>query len=228
MVVIGQFSSPEEAAEQGLVYSDRFKTLRLFQDIFSDWEPSWQAFPINHAMEIAGLAGCIPGAIIAIRLRRILPGLTRARVRWIPIPLSVFVPGALSVMFHEELITKDILLQETPCSVCVETRAICGQVGLGVGLSFGSAFAGSVIIGNFLSLKWVPRSFGGLLWLTKDVISKSSLLLVTLTAAEMVVAGGLVYFQQSAYDSVMEELERRVAEDKREVIDGRIFGMQRD
>ena len=72
MVVIGQFSTPEEAAEHGLVFSNRFKTLRLFQEIFGDWEPWWQAMPINHAGSIAGLAGCIPGALFAFKLRCVL------------------------------------------------------------------------------------------------------------------------------------------------------------
>ena len=166
-------------------------------------------------------------SIRKLNFRRILPGLSRANLRWVPLPLSVFVPGALSGLFHESYITNDILLQETPCSVCVETRAIAGQVGIAVGVSSTSAYAGSLIVGNFLNLKWMPGTFGSLVKLTQNVVSKSSLLLATLTAAEMMVAGGLVYFEQRAYDSVMEELERRVEEDKRGV-DGRLIALERE
>ena len=69
MVIIGQFSKPEEAQEQGLVYSTRVETLQLFKKIFSDWEPWWQAAPLNFSSNIAGGAASIPGLLVALKLR---------------------------------------------------------------------------------------------------------------------------------------------------------------
>eukprot|EP00090_Calanus_glacialis_P039269 TRINITY_DN68393_c0_g1_i1.p1 TRINITY_DN68393_c0_g1~~TRINITY_DN68393_c0_g1_i1.p1 ORF type:complete len:229 (-),score=59.93 TRINITY_DN68393_c0_g1_i1:88-774(-) len=228
MVIIGQFSKPEEAQEQGLVYSTRVETLQLFKKIFSDWEPWWQAAPLNFSSNIAGGAASIPGLLVALKLRRLLPGLTRAKSNWVPIPLSVLVPGSLAGMYHEFLITNDILLQETACPVCVETRAIAGQVALGAGLSSLSAYAGSLIIGDLAKMKWSPRSFGGLVKLTKDVVSQGSMFLVTLIVAQMIIAGVLVQLQRSSHESVMEELERRIEVEEREPIDERVLGLQRE
>lgn len=228
MVIIGQFSRPDEAAEQGLVYSSRVQTLQLFKKIFTEWEPWWQAAPVNYAANIAGVAATIPGLLVALKLRKLLPGLGRAKANWVPIPLSMLVPGSLTGMFHDMQITSDILLQETACPVCVETRAIAGQVALGAGLSSLSAYAGSLIIGDLLKTKWSPRSFGGLVKLTKDVVSQGSILLVTLMVAQMVIAGVLVHLQRSSYESVMEELERRVELEGIEPTDPRVLDLERE
>jgi len=228
MVIVGQFSKPEEATEHGLVYSSRLQTLELFKRIFYDWEPWWQAAPVNYCASIAGAAATFPGLLVALKLRRILPGMARAKSNWVPVPLSMLVPGSLAGMFHEKMITNDILLQETPCPVCVETRAIAGQVALGAGLSSLSAFAGTLIIGDLLKAKWSPRSFSGVVKLTKDVVSQSSMLLVPIIVSQMVIAGVLVFLQRSSHESVMEELERRVEEEGREPVDERVLGLQRE
>jgi len=214
MVVIGQFSSPEDASSQGLVYSSRLKTLHLFRTIFNDWEPWIQALAINQSANVCGVTAAISGALASSRLRNLLPGLSRARARWIPIPLSVCVPGALAIIFHEKLVTNDILLQETACPVCVETRAISGQVAMGVGLTSASAYAGSLLVGDMLSLRWVPKSVGGLLTFTRDTASRSSMFLISLTVFHMLVTGALVHFQRESYETVLKELERRAEADK--------------
>jgi len=227
MVVIGQFSTPEEAADHGLVWSSRQNTLDLFKKIFSEWEPGWQALPINQAFNVSALAASVPGLFVALKLRKLLPGLMRAKANWIPLPLSVMVPGITSGMFHANLVTHDILLQETACPVCVETRAISGQVALGVGMSSLSAYAGSLIVGAFLQAKWFPRSPSELFNLTRKVVSQSSTLMIGWSVVQMVIAGGLVTAQRISYETVMEELERRVQEDKRG-IDHRVLNLDRE
>ena len=69
MVVIGQFSSPEDASSQGLVYSSRLKTLHLFRTIFNDWEPWIQALAINQSANVCGVTAAISGALASSRLR---------------------------------------------------------------------------------------------------------------------------------------------------------------
>ena len=69
MVVIGQFSTSEEAAQHGLVWSSRQNTLGLFKKIFREWEPSWQALPINQAFNVSALAASLPGLFVALKLR---------------------------------------------------------------------------------------------------------------------------------------------------------------
>jgi len=151
----------------------------------------------------------------------------RATLRSIPLPLSVLVPGSVAGLFHRTMVTDDILLQETACPVCVETRAIAGQVGISVGLAAVSAFAGTVVVAHYLNLNWIPRTIWGYRHVIKNLAEKSSMLFVTLIVAEMLAAGGLVYFEQKSFDLVMEELERRVEEDKRGV-DSRLLTLDRE
>merc|ERR1712192_39307 len=152
----------------------------------------------------------------------------RLKSNWVPIPLSMLVPGSLAGMFHEFCITRDILLQETTCPVCVETRAIAGQVALGAVLPAVSAFAGSLILGEFVKMKWSPKSFGGFVKLTNDVVSQGSMFLVVIIVVQMVIAGALVHLQRSSHEAVMEELERRIEMDGRAPIDARLLELERE
>ena len=91
----------------------------------------------------------------------ILPGLRRAPGRWLPVALPVIVPGTLCGMSHDFFVTHDIFLQETSCTVCLETRATALQVTLGAFLPFVSSLAGTLLLGQQMNFKWVPRSRNG-------------------------------------------------------------------
>ena len=95
-----------------------------------------------------------------------------------PVVLPVMVPGALCGLTHDFYVSHDIILQETPCTVCLETRATSLQVALGAFLPFVSSVAGTLLLGHQMSLKWVPRNSNGspntiLLW-PQSYISISS------------------------------------------------------
>ena len=108
----------------------------------------------------------------------IFPGVAKAPGRWLPAVLPVMVPGALCGMSHDFCVSHDIILQETPCTVCLETRATSLQVALGAFLPFVSAVAGTLVLGHQMNLKWVPRNSSGspnsILLLPESYISISS------------------------------------------------------
>ena len=134
-----------------------------------------------------------------------------------PSLVSSLVPASLCGMSHLYLITADIALQETPCSVCVETRATALQVICGAWIPYASSLFGYVMVGRGADLKWVPSTkagWGAWLSMYKDILSKSQNILVAATVAQMLVAGALVYAENSSYWSVMQELDRRVKEDE--------------
>ena len=161
--------------------------------------------------------------------RRILPGLrsmmdrNSGNIRVVissnyPSLVSSLVPASLCGISHLYLITADIALQETPCSVCVETRATALQVICGAWIPYASSLLGYVMVGRGADLKWVPSSRAGWgAWLSfyKDILSKSQNILVAVTLAQMLVAGALVYAETSSYWSIMRELDRRVEEDEK-------------
>ena len=134
-----------------------------------------------------------------------------------PSLVSAMVPGALCGMSHMYWVTADILLQETPCSVCVETRSTALQVICGAWIPYVSSLLGYVMVGRGANLKWIPSEragWGAWLGLYKDVLSRSQNILVAATVAQMLVAGALVYAEASSYWSIMSELDRRVREDE--------------
>ena len=201
MAVIGTFSSPGEAEEKcgaGMVWSTRNSTLDLLKSIFIDWEPSHQAWPINYGIGVCGIAAGTSGFLSCMALSRQLE-LWRHKwtVRFFPLPLSIMVPAALSASLHSYLVTDDILLQETACPVCVETRAISLQVALGAIFPPVAAFGGTLVVGQQVTttkwLKWMPRTMPQLFSFAKTSVLKNQPLLLGMTALNLLIAGGLVY-----------------------------------
>ena len=201
MAVIGTFSSPGEAEEKGgagMVWSTRNSTLTLLKSIFSDWEPSHQSWPIKYGITMCGTAAGASGLLSCLALSKQLE-LWRHKwtVRLFPLPLSIMVPAALSSTFHSYLVTDDILLQETACPVCVETRAISLQVALGAIFPAVAAFGGTLVVGQQITsvkwVKWMPRTMPQLLSFTKSTVLRHQPLLLGMTALNLLLAGGLVY-----------------------------------
>lgn len=235
MAVIGTFSSPGEAEEKGgsgMVWSTRNATLTLLKSMFSDWEPSHQAWPINYGITVCGISAGASGLLSCLALSKQLE-LWRHKwtVRLFPLPLSIMVPAALSATFHSYLVTDDILLQETACPVCVETRAISLQVALGAIFPAAAAFGGTLVVGQQITstkwVKWLPRTMPQLFSFAKSTVLRHQPLLLGLTTLNLLLAGGLVYaevlfpskygypdlfLQVKSYEEVMSELERRAEE----------------
>ena len=203
MAVIGTFSSPEEAEEKGgagMVWSTRNSTVTLLKSLFEDWEPSHQAWPINYGSILCGTAAGTSGLLSCLALSKQLE-LWRHKwtVRFFPLPLSIMVPAALSAMAHNYAVTDDIILQETACPVCVETRAISLQVALGAIFPAAAAFGGTLIVGQQITstkwINWLPRTFPQLISFTKSTVLRHQPLLLGLTALNLLLAGGLVHFE---------------------------------
>ena len=201
MAVIGTYSSPDEAAEKGgagMVWSTRNSTLTLLKSIFKDWQPSQQAWPINYGIHLSGIGAGASGLLSCLALSKQLE-LWRHKwtVRFFPLPLSIMVPAALSATFHSFLVTDDILLQETACPVCVETRAISLQVALGAIFPAVAAFGGTLVVGQTITtnkwVKWLPRTLPQLVSFAKTTVLRNQPLLLGMSALNLLLAGGLVY-----------------------------------
>jgi len=213
--------TPEEASQhEGLEPQSEENAFFNIRNLFYEWEPWYQAFFINNGANIACASGSLAGLYYSRHLRRILPGLSKMSGMGILLPaaLSTLVGGSLSGMTHDFMVTHDILLQKTGCSVCVETRATALQVSLGSLLPFSSCLAGYVLIGHSASFKWIPHKKDGIQGWVKfyyDVYTKSIKPLSIVTLFQMLIAGGLVYLQYKEYHNVLTELERRMDQDKK-------------
>ena len=154
--------------------------------------------------------------------RKVFPELLRltGKMRtwsYMPAALAMTVPASLCGQLHQ-FIVNDIALQETPCSVCVETRATAYQVACGALLPWVAPLPGFILLGKEMSWKWVPhpraswQEWGKMYY---NIFNKSSKMLVGVTVVQMLVAGGLVWAETRDYWSVMDELERRIEEEDR-------------
>ena len=177
-----------------------------------------QAFAINHGPELCSAAASIPGYIFARSLRRQF-GLASSRLRVIPVPLSMLVPAAMAGMVHQKYVVHDILLQETVCPVCIETRAIAMQVTAGSLLPFASALAGTLVVGQFDNARWMPRTARQFGSLAGKSLSATMPLVLGMTVVQLLVVGGLVHQEVWCYEDVMQELNRRYEQDHPEVRD---------
>ena len=201
MAVIGTFLNPEEAEEKGgagMVWGTRNSTLSLLRNIFADWEPARQAWPINYGLALCGTAAGASGLFSYLALSKQLELWKYSKgIRFFPLPLSILVPAACAAAAHQVLVTEDIILQETACPVCVETRAISLQVALGAIFPPVAAFGGTLVMGQLVKstkwVGWVPGSLPQLFSFTKSTILRNQPLLLGITILNLLLAGGLVY-----------------------------------
>jgi len=216
MVALGRVD-PEVATENGLIPASRIEILTELKALFDEWEPRQQAFFMKHGCNFLALAGLLPGYAFSKKFSKILSGVTRARGKWLPIVLPMMVPGALCGLTHEFFVTHDIYLQETRCSVCLESRATALQVTLGAWLPFISSLIGTVILGQQINLKWVPRNRSAFFIFCKNVAARSTPIIAGATLFQMTVAGTVTYLELKSYRSVLVGLEERVAQNKADV-----------
>ena len=171
----------------------------------------------------AAMAGAT-GGILATLLKRQFP-IPRVNffIRNMALPLAVLTPAQLSYLAHKFLVTNDVLLADTACPVCLETRAVALQLATGLLLPAVIAYAGVMVNGqkvnseavsaDMVRVRWLPRSWRGVAGTAYKAAARHSAVLAGLAAAQVVLAGCLVSLQAAARDEVMEELERRVERD---------------
>ena len=131
----------------------------------------------------------------------------------------MLVPAAMAGIAHQKYVVQDILLQETVCPVCIETRAIAMQVTAGSLLPFASALAGTLIVGEFDSARWMPRTAKQFASLVRKSLSATMPLVLGVTVLQLLLVGGLVHQEVWCYEDVMQELNRRYERDHPEVRD---------
>jgi hypothetical protein len=170
------------------------------------------------------VAAGLTGALYVARLKRQF-GMFKEnwQTRWFPLPLTMLVPASIAFIGHQFHVTDDILLQETVCPVCLETRAISMQVAAGALLPPVAALAGYITVGQQVRATWLPRvglrhasDRAGLVKLLKTTVARQQPLLLGVTMLHMLLAGGLVYGQVRCYEEVMAELEERYEAGQRE------------
>lgn len=164
------------------------------------------------------------GGVLATLLKRQFP-IPRVNffIRNMALPLAVLTPAQMSYLAHKFLVTNDVLLADTACPVCLETRAGSLQLATGLLLPAVIAYAGVLVNGmkvnseavtpDMVRVRWLPKSWRGVANTASKTVSRNSAVLAGLAALNLVGVGCLVSLQVATREEVMEELERRVERD---------------
>ena len=119
--------------------------------------------------------------------------------------LGVGIP-AFATLIGNQFIERDILLGLTPCSVCLETRAVCIQMCTGVIVPslIGMMSANHVLV----SSNWKKQFIRGLCLDKRDLL-KCKNIIIGSAIIQAVAVSILVNLQSSEWVNVREELARR-------------------
>lgn len=209
MGAFGLYGDPSEAHSKGMKHVTRLEMRTILEDIFREWEPSSMSWPINYGDAIASGVSAIAGPLFTNRFRNMF-AMRHDRTRIVTMAVSIFTPALPVLILHNELIKKDILLQETKCPVCVETRAVALQVGAGCFLPLALSYVGTMVWAIYHNYRFVPQGASNWLNFTRNSMSKAFPLIAGVSILQAVVAAGLVSLETNSRDKVLQELDRRM------------------
>jgi len=180
------------------VYSDIKKLLKL-------WQPESDIRALTYGYYFPVGLATFPGMAVnqtIINANRLNYGISGKLLNAI---LTVGVPAA-ATLFGTQFIEKDILLGLTPCSVCLETRAVCIQMCTGVIVPslIGMMSANHVLV----SSNWKKQFIRGLCLDKRDLL-KCKNIIIGSAIIQAVAMSILVNLQSSEWINVREELTRR-------------------
>ena len=116
------------------------------------------------------------------------------------------MPALTNYFTYDMIVKKDILLGITPCSVCLETRAVSLQMLTGVIMPACIGLMGANH--NLVGLAWKKQSFRGLALDRRDLLKCKNILLAS-ALIQAIVVGFLVNQQRTEWLNVIDELYRR-------------------
>ena len=124
--------------------------------------------------------------------------------------VTATVPSMIT-MIWQTTIEKDLLLQLTPCPVCLETRAVAMQMLTGVVIpsTMGLLAANHQLIGQ----AWKPEWMRGICLVKRDLI-KCQNIVIGSAILQAVVVSMLMYQQRKEWWHVRDELQKRKAHDE--------------
>ena len=134
---------------------------------------------------------------------------------WGPGKLMIGMVGtlmpAVSSAFANVYIQRDVLLGLTPCSVCLEIKAVCLQMlaGIIVPSTIGIMAANHQLVGQAWKKNWMP----GICITKKDLMKCKNIVLVN-AVLQAAAVSFLLYRQQTEWVYVQKELERRRDSDR--------------
>ena len=151
-----------------------------------------------------------PGLAVAAKILQV----NRFRV-WGPTKLTIAMVNtllpAMWVTAASQYTYRDLLLGLTPCSVCLETKAVCIQMLAGVICPsiLGAMAANHQLMGLTWKKPWMPG-----ICLTKKDLMKCKNIVLGNAVLQAVVVSFLLYRQRNEWWYVQDELERRRTSDR--------------
>lgn len=178
-----------------------------FNNMFSESE----VFSLRYGLQMLAGFTVIPAAQIVFKIRK-LHKMQRVRRGVAPVILvSTFVSGAVTAASQGWFTEADILMSETHCPVCVQTRAVSIQMATGVisptimsalgtnhqivGLAYNKTYASTP--------KDILKWFGRMMYQCRTILGGNAVFQIALASV-------VVYRMQSEWISVNEQLDNFV------------------
>lgn len=118
-----------ESPPAGVVVLNEQEALARQWRLVMNWSPKSDVWPFRYGMGCLAAASALSGIYINAYYRNKLHLQNFGRVStYLPI---VALPTIVSLFFHQQFITNDILLEKTLCPVCVQVRSGALQVFFG-------------------------------------------------------------------------------------------------
>ncbi|XP_063705756.1 uncharacterized protein LOC134834883 [Culicoides brevitarsis] len=122
-------SRTKDEIPKGAVQMTKEEALEYQLKTVQKWPSSYEVWPLKYASPICGVASMLSAAFVNTHFRRKLKLFSHHRfASYVP---TVCLPAIMTTLFHSNFVMTDVLLGETPCPVCVQTRAMAIQVGFG-------------------------------------------------------------------------------------------------
>ncbi|XP_059092623.1 uncharacterized protein LOC131887907 [Tigriopus californicus] len=175
------------------------------------WLPTSDTYVLKYGSSILPLVSAVSSVSLATKLlaREKLGGLRFSSMVFIR--AAVAVPAGMASLVFHKLVLDDILLGETPCSICVQVRSASFQVAAGTILGGASAFVVSHLVMTTLLAKNIPSVWSrpGLAYLRQLAVKSRGLLLSSLLA-NLIAGFGLCVLEQRSWWYINQELQRRL------------------
>lgn len=188
------------------VMLSREAALKHQLELYAKWRPRRDVWPITHGATISGIAAALSGVVLNAIFRKHYV-LQRLGTVATTVP-NVFFPGALAFI-TSSLSMHNVILMDTQCVVCTQTKAMAYQVGFGAIYPCIMAPLSCLMIAARCLTYPVPpfrTHYKDILADVHRVLRRRSSTLAGLAALQFVVSFGLLHMQMKSVFKVHRKL----------------------
>lgn len=182
-----------------------------FKEMLKKWSPESDVRALQYGSFIPVVLSAVPGLGVALRILQVNRFKLWGPGKLLTSIVTTLVPTTATLVTHA-YIERDLLLGLTPCSVCLETKAVSLQMLTGVMMPslIGVMAANHQLVGQ----AWKPEWIKGFCVVKKDLM-KCKHIIIGSAILQAVVVSLTLYLQTKEWWHVRDELEKRKAHERK-------------